>query len=127
MLVTSRSAAEYRAMAGRVRDIPTRELPGTAATLTVESEKPTYQVEACPVTPLTPLASMTGEESVLDILPDIPETEKIPDVQPAPADTLPQAAARTGSSSMAAASSARIRLPMRSPPIRFCAAGRGAL
>ena len=84
------SAAEYRAMAGLVRDIPARELPGTAAALTVESEKPTYQVAARPVTPLTPLASMTGEESVLDILPDIPETEKIPDVQPAPADTLPQ-------------------------------------
>ena len=84
------SAAEYRAMAGLVRDIPTRELPSTAAALTVESEKPTYQVAARPVTPLTPLASMTGEESVLDILPDIPETEKIPDVQPAPADTLPQ-------------------------------------
>ena len=84
------SAAEYRAMAGLVRDIPTRELPGTAAALTVESEKPTYQVAARPVTPLTPLASMTGEESVLDILPDIPETEKIPDVQPAPAGTLPQ-------------------------------------
>ena len=84
------SAAEYRAMAGLVRDIPTRELPGTAAALTVESEKPTYQVAARPVTLLTPLASMTGEESVLDILPDIPETEKIPDVQPVPADTLPQ-------------------------------------
>ena len=84
------SAAEYRAMAGLVRDIPTRELPGTAAALTVESEKPTYQVAARPVTPLAPLASMTGEESVLDILPDIPETEKIPPVQPAPADALPQ-------------------------------------
>lgn len=84
------SAAEYRAMAGLVRDIPTRELPGTAAALTVESEKPTYQVAARPVTPLTPLASMTGEESVLDILPDIPETEKMPPAQPAPADTLPQ-------------------------------------
>ena len=84
------SAAEYRAMAGLVRDIPTRELPGTAAALTVESEKPTYQVAARPVTPLTPLASMTGEESVLDILPDIPETEKIPVAQPAPAEIVPE-------------------------------------
>ena len=84
------SAAEYRAMAGLVRDIPTRELPGTAAALTVESEKPTYQVAARPVTPLTPLASMTGEESVLDILPDIPETEKIPAAQPAPAEIVPE-------------------------------------
>ena len=84
------SAAEYRAMAGLVRDIPTRELPGTAAALTVESEKPTYQVAARPVTPLTPLASMTGEESVLDILPDIPETEKIPAAQAAPAEIVPE-------------------------------------
>ena len=85
------SAAEYRAMAGLVRDIPTRELPDTAATLTVESEKPTYQVAARPVTPLTPLASMTGEESVLDILPDIPEPEK-PSApkQCAPAEIVPE-------------------------------------
>ena len=84
------SAAEYRAMAGLVRDIPTRELPGAAAALTVESEKPTYQVAARPATPLAPLASMTGEESVLDILPDIPETEKIPAAQPAPAEIVPE-------------------------------------
>ena len=84
------SAAEYRAMAGLVRDIPTRELLGTAAALTVESEKPTYQVAARPATPLAPLASMTGEESVLDILPDIPETEKIPPAQPAPAEIVPE-------------------------------------
>lgn len=84
------SAVEYRAMAGLVKDIPARKLPGTAATLTVESEKPTYQVAARSVTPLTPLASMTGEESVLDILPDIPETEKIPAAQPAPAEIVPE-------------------------------------
>ncbi|WP_294758811.1 DNA mismatch repair endonuclease MutL [uncultured Gemmiger sp.] len=85
------SAAEYRAMAGLVRDIPARKLPDTAAALTVESEKPTYQVEARPVTPLAPLASMTGEESVLDILPDIPETEKTSaPQQPAPAEIVPQ-------------------------------------
>lgn len=85
------SAAEYRAMAGLVKDIPARKLPGAAATLTVESEKPVYQVTPRTVTPLAPLASMTGEESVLDILPDIPETEKMPAAQPAPADTQPQA------------------------------------
>ena len=85
------SAAEYRAMAGLVRDIPTRELPDTAATLTVESEKPTYQVAARPVTPLAPLASMTGEESVLDILPDMPEPEKpFAPQQCAPAEIVPE-------------------------------------
>ena len=85
------SAAEYRAMAGLVRDIPARKLPDTAAALTVESEKPTYQVEARPVTPLAPLASMTGEESVLDILPDIPEPEKPSAPQQcAPAEIVPE-------------------------------------
>ena len=78
-------------MAGLVRDIPARKLPDTAAALTVESEKPTYQVEARPVTPLAPLASMTGEESVLDILPDIPEPEKPSAPQQcAPAEIVPE-------------------------------------
>ena len=85
------SAAEYRAMAGLVKDIPARKLPDTAATLTVESEKPVYQVTPRTVTPLAPLASMTGEESVLDILPDISEPEK-PSApqQRAPAEIMPQ-------------------------------------
>ena len=85
------SAAEYRAMAGLVKDIPTRKLPDTAATLTVESEKPVYQVTPRTVTPLAPLASMTGEESVLDILPDISETEKPSAPQQcAPAEIMPE-------------------------------------
>ena len=78
-------------MAGLVKDIPARKLPDTAATLTVESEKPVYQVTPRTVTPLAPLASMTGEESVLDILPDIPEPEKPSAPQPcAPAEIIPE-------------------------------------
>ena len=85
------SAAEYRAMAGLVKDIPARKLPGAAATLTVESEKPVYQVTPRTVTPLAPLASMTGEESVLDILPDIPEPEKTSAPQQCvPAEAMPE-------------------------------------
>ena len=85
------SAAEYRAMAGLVKDVPARKLPGTAATLTVESEKPVYQVAPRTVTPLAPLASMTGEESVLDILPDVPEPEKPSAPQPcASAENMPE-------------------------------------
>ena len=85
------SAAEYRAMAGLVKDIPARKLPGAAATLTVESEKPIYQVTPRTVTPLAPLASMTGEESVLDILPDIPEPEKPSAPQQCvPAEAMPE-------------------------------------
>ena len=85
------SAAEYRAMAGLVKDIPARKLPGAAATLTAESEKPVYQVTPRTVTPLAPLASMTGEESVLDILPDIPEPEKPSAPQQCvPAEAMPE-------------------------------------
>ncbi len=85
------SAAEYRTMAGLVKDIPARKLPGAAATLTAESEKPVYQVTPRTVTPLAPLASMTGEESVLDILPDIPEPEKPSAPQQCvPAEAMPE-------------------------------------
>ena len=57
----------------------------------MESEKPVYHVTPHTVTPLAPLASMTGEESVLDILPDISEPEKPSAPQPcAPAEIMPQ-------------------------------------
>ena len=61
------SAAEYRAMTGLLSAVPAKPVPG-ASVVTVESERPVYQTPPAPK-PLTPMA---GEESVLDILPDLP-------------------------------------------------------
>ena len=92
---TTLSAAEYRALNGLTAPVPARPLPGV---VTVESAKPAYYAGPAPK-PLTltppvekitlpvpqPMPPAAADDTLLDILPDMPDEPPAPrPVQPDP-------------------------------------------
>ena len=92
---TTLSAAEYRALNGLTAPVPARPLPGV---VTVESAKPAYDAGPAPkpLTPTPPVEKITlpapqpmppaaADDTLLDILPDMPDEPPAPrPVQPDP-------------------------------------------
>ena len=92
---TTLSAAEYRALNGLTAPVPARPLPGV---VTVESAKPAYDAGPAPkpLTPTPPVEKITlpvpqpmppaaADDTLLDILPDMPDEPPAPQpVQPDP-------------------------------------------
>ena len=92
---TTLSAAEYRALNGLTAPVPARPLPGV---VTVESAKPAYDAGPAPkpLTPTPPVEKITlpvpqpmppaaADDTLLDILPDMPDEPTAPQpVQPDP-------------------------------------------
>ena len=92
---TTLSAAEYRALNGLTAPVPARPLPGV---VTVESAKPAYNAGPAPkpLTPMPPVEKITlpapqpmppaaADDTLLDILPDMPDEPPAPQpVQPDP-------------------------------------------
>lgn len=77
---TTLSAAEYRALNKLTENVPARPLPGIVS---VESPKPTYHTEPVrQASVVTSRPAAATEETILDILPDLPEEKA-----PVPADT----------------------------------------
>ncbi len=92
---TTLSAAEYRALTRLTEPVPAKPLPGT---ITMEAPKPVYHAEQEPPRPAPMPRTAAPEESVLDILPDLPGPEETP-AHPAAAlqevEDLPDAEGRT--------------------------------
>lgn len=82
---TTLSAAEYRALNRLTEPVPARPIPGTVS---VQSPGPQYRAEPAPQPDRTVLRATAADDTVLDILPDLPQTQEADS-----APILPSAAA----------------------------------
>lgn len=70
---TTLSAAEYRALNRLTEPVPARPIPGTVS---VQSPGPQYRAEPAPQPDRTVLRATAADDTVLDILPDLPQLKE---------------------------------------------------